>query len=332
MSNYDSNPLVSVIIPAYNHECFVSDTIKSIIEQTYKNIELIVIDDGSKDNTYAIIESLKDKCFKRFKNTILKKQNNRGTCETLNSLWSYASGKYIYIIASDDIAKRNSIEVLVAFLEKNQDYVLAVGDNEVIDQNSRLVGLDYHKKTMDLDKAVFRTYGSFLSFHHQKLNFNSSKFGTYRSLVLANYIPNGYLISSNAINQIGHNPFKKEAPLEDWFLHLQLSKIGKMKYIDKILCSYRVHTDNTSSKEEYMIKVNSMTRNYEESIVKKDSNRKWKKIYIDEWKRIKTNGFCFNFFDIFKYYTKIPKDIKEKQIIIELFNKKIIIKRENFLY
>ena len=61
-----SLPLVSVIIPAYNHEKYVQETISSIIKQTYQNLELIVIDDGSTDNTWQEINNLKGICEKRF--------------------------------------------------------------------------------------------------------------------------------------------------------------------------------------------------------------------------------------------------------------------------
>ena len=73
MSN---NPLVTVIIPVYNHENFVQTAIKSIINQTYQNIQLIVIDDGSKDFSYQKVLELKKECEKRFPKTYFETKEN----------------------------------------------------------------------------------------------------------------------------------------------------------------------------------------------------------------------------------------------------------------
>ncbi len=92
-----SNPLVSVIIPAYNHENYVQECINSIIEQTYKNIELIIVDDGSKDSTWNKIQEMKAVCEKRFVRVHFETKENEGTCKTLNKLLSLAKGEFIYL-------------------------------------------------------------------------------------------------------------------------------------------------------------------------------------------------------------------------------------------
>lgn len=78
-TNRSKEALVSVIIPAYNHEQFIQETIGSIIAQTYENIELIVIDDGSKDSTWNKINELKETCEERFTRVHFETQENEGT-------------------------------------------------------------------------------------------------------------------------------------------------------------------------------------------------------------------------------------------------------------
>ena len=134
--------LVSVIIPAYNHENYVKKTIQSILNQTYKNIEIIILDDGSKDDTYKQIKELESLCQNRFVRTIINRQENQGTAVTLNNLISMCLGEYIYIIASDDIALDSAIEKEANFLKEHEEYSLVVADNEFINENGEVLYID----------------------------------------------------------------------------------------------------------------------------------------------------------------------------------------------
>lgn len=93
------HPLVSVIIPAYNHDKYVERAISSVLTQTYRHIELIVVDDGSTDNTLAVIEQVRSKSEKDFK--IIAKKNG-GVSSALNAGIAASHGEYIAILASDD--------------------------------------------------------------------------------------------------------------------------------------------------------------------------------------------------------------------------------------
>lgn len=80
----NQKPLVSVVIPCYNHENYVQECIKSAIEQDYENIELIIIDDGSKDESVNKIQELVPGCEKRFCRFEFRTRPNKGLCKTLN--------------------------------------------------------------------------------------------------------------------------------------------------------------------------------------------------------------------------------------------------------
>lgn len=108
-----NTPLISVCIPAFNHEKFVSETIESVVNSTYPNIEIIVIDDGSTDKTYSIASQLIDRNSARFKRSIIKKQTNVGINRTINLLVNESKGEYIYILASDDLLPPDALEKLL---------------------------------------------------------------------------------------------------------------------------------------------------------------------------------------------------------------------------
>ena len=249
MSN---NPLVTVIIPVYNHENFIQTAIKSIINQTYQNIQLIVIDDGSKDSSYQKVLELKKECEKRFPKTYFETKENEGSKKTFNKLVEKVEGKYIYLIASDDISKPQAIEKEVEFLENNPDYVLAVGDNEVIDKDGILQDVPTAKETLTKGRNV---------------DFYSDDFGNYSTLFfVGNHIPNGYLVRKEIFDKCGK--FTDEAPLEDWWEMLQLSKYGKFKFIDEVLFSYQIHGENTMLRSKHMRQMARQTFAYELNLLK----------------------------------------------------------------
>ena len=255
-------PLVSVCIPAYNHEKYVGSCLRSIIAQTYKNIELIIIDDGSSDNTKHAILDLLPELESRFVHVYFKSQNNQGTCRTLNKLYSKVKGQYIYYIASDDVAKPDAIKTLVEFMELNPEYALVVGDNDIIDGNGKRVFWDSGcNNVYNIELAQYKTFGDFLKAKNKNINFLSNSFGSYSTLFGHNYIPNGYLIRRTILNKIGL--FTPRAPLEDWWFMLQISKYAKMKYLDKILLSYRWHGANTALNAQKMHKMADKTSKYE---------------------------------------------------------------------
>ena len=239
------NPLVSVVIPAYNHERYVEECLQSMLEQTYPELELLIIDDGSRDRTWEKMLSLKEKCEKRFRRVVMERQENRGICVTLNRLLALAHGKYIFDIASDDAAVPDAIETEVRFLEEHPDCVLVVGNDDIIDEDSERIAWDKQHRAVPLGTPG--SYADAVSYvmdtYAMNANYYGEDFGSYRSLLGANYIVNGYTYRKSALGE--GDFFTPEAPVEDWYLVLQLSKVGKIKYIDRILYHYRWHGTNT---------------------------------------------------------------------------------------
>lgn len=263
-----NNDLVSVLLPVYNHEKYVQQTIQSIINQTYKNIELIIINDGSTDNSVKKINELKHICKKRFTNFIFKTQKNKKICYTENKLISLANGKYCFFIDADDIADSNAISELHKYLSKHKNFALAVGDNKYIDDNSKLFYLTTHRKrTYNIKSGYYKTRAHALSRIREDINFNSSKFGTYSTIVRENYILNGFLIKTDALKKIGG--INLNGVTWDTYLMLQLSKFFKFKYINKVFYYYRCHNSNYTTLNKNSIADNLIkTLNHELNLIK----------------------------------------------------------------
>lgn len=143
-----SVPLVSVIIPVYNHEQYVVQSLQSVWNQSYPNIEIIVIDDGSKDNSATLIESLTH-VWKSDNRTgrqlTFIKQQNQGAHHTINRGLKLAKGDFLTILNSDDYYALNRLEVLVDTLQKQKGEWAFTGV-QGIDQNNQTLPLDHYWK------------------------------------------------------------------------------------------------------------------------------------------------------------------------------------------
>ena len=127
------NPLVSVVIPCYNHEQFIQSSIQSVIDQTYKNIELIIIDDGSKDNSVIKIQEMVESCEQRFIKFEFRSRANIGLSATLNEALEWSNGNYWTTCSSDDYYHKNKIRSQVDFFLKNKDYKFCITQSYVVD-------------------------------------------------------------------------------------------------------------------------------------------------------------------------------------------------------
>jgi teichuronic acid biosynthesis glycosyltransferase TuaG len=207
-------PLVSIITPLYNSENFISNTIESVISQTYDNWELLIVDDNSSDNSFSIVEeySLRDKRIKVKSSSI-----NLGAAEARNLALRKAKGKYIAFLDSDDIWLQNKLKVQVEFMENNS-YPISFTSYELIDKNNNL-----------LNKQI-----------------NSIK-----SLNLKQYLKNTRIgFSTSMINKeiVGDFQMMNIRTRQDGQLWISLLKRGFYAYgIENILVRYRVHPESISS-------------------------------------------------------------------------------------
>ncbi len=219
-------PLVSVVIPCYNHEKFVQDCIQSVINQSYGNIELIIIDDGSKDCSKEKVESMLNKCEDRFSRFKFYSRPNKGLSATLNEALEWCKGDYFSIIASDDQMLPHKIEYQVNYLQSNSKVVACFGNVKLIDDNNKVIKVENHpKRTYDFNEI-------FLNKHH----INAST----------------QMIRMNVIHNVGG--YKNGITIEDLYMWLKLAAVGQLYSDKEVLSLYRLHGDNSIKKIDFIYK------------------------------------------------------------------------------
>jgi glycosyltransferase involved in cell wall biosynthesis len=135
-------PEVSVIIPTYNCSHFLADAISSVLNQDYQDIELIVIDDGSTDDTTDMLINIKDSRLK------IVHHENQGEQATVNRGLKLITGKYFVILNADDMLRRRNISTLKLFMDVHPDVLCAYPDWDAINEDG---SLRVHTRTRDYD-------------------------------------------------------------------------------------------------------------------------------------------------------------------------------------
>ena len=137
----DEKPLVTVILTAYNQEKYIKETLHSVFQQTYENVELIVIDNASSDGTLAVIESFKNgpNAF-----SLVKNRFNSGLCKAFNKGLAIAKGKYVIDLSGDDILMPDRIEKQVAAFELlSDDFAVVFTNASYISDAGAMLGVHY---------------------------------------------------------------------------------------------------------------------------------------------------------------------------------------------
>ncbi|MGI8556100.1 MAG: glycosyltransferase family 2 protein [Pyrinomonadaceae bacterium] len=208
---------VSVLVPSYNHAPFVEQTLRSIFAQTAAPEKLIVIDDGSKDESAAIIERVLRDC--PFDAEFYKREN-RGLCATLNEGFAKTNGDYFAYLGSDDIWLPDFLERRVKILESRPEAVLAFGHSFLIDEENRII-----------DSTE---------------NWTKYADGEMLPQLLRGIIP----ASPSVVYRraaLEKNGWNENAILEDYELYLKLSAAGEFAFDKNILCAWRQHSRNVSA-------------------------------------------------------------------------------------
>ena len=219
-----SGTRVSVVVPSYNHAQFVAMTLRSIMKQACAPAELLVVDDGSTDDSPGIIEQTLKEC--RFPCELIVR-SNRGLCATLNEGLARTKGDYFAYLGSDDVWLPNFLKERVRLLQSRTDAVLAYGHAYFVDEQSRIVDC-----TAD--------WANYID-------------GDIRAMLLKTIAPMSptVLYRRAALEKESWN---EQAKLEDYDLYLRLSTIGEFAFDPQVLSAWRLHAKNTSLDQMFMLK------------------------------------------------------------------------------
>jgi glycosyltransferase involved in cell wall biosynthesis len=227
--------LVSVVIPTFNYEKIIAETLESVINQTYTNLEIIVTDDGSSDNTHEIVlqYAAKDKRI-----IPLLSKVNEGFSKNMNKGFERCTGEFIAKLDGDDLMLPLKIEKQVAFLEKNPEYVFCLTDMEVFDN---VTGAKLYNLT---DKAPLASHPNDWCFYTNWF-FLKKKYSFVYSSVVAR---SSYLLQ---------NLWDIRIPWENESLHAAsnyaLDPKGKWYAMKEVLGKYRLSSNSMSqTKNNYL--------------------------------------------------------------------------------
>ena len=216
------SPKVSVLMPVFNAEKYLKFAIESIINQTYINWELIIINDGSTDKSEYIIKSFSDNRIRYCK------FENKGISQSLNYGLSISNGELVARMDADDISLSNRLELQVNFFLEHSEYILIGSNVDVIDENGNFL----YKSNQRINNHEIKSALPSNSFHHPSVMFR-------KTIVLSCG---------------GYNIFVKQH-IEDLLLWNIMASYGKFYNMPETLLQYRVHPNSISNKSLSDIRV-----------------------------------------------------------------------------
>jgi glycosyltransferase involved in cell wall biosynthesis len=210
-----NNYLISIIMPAFNVEKYIKESVFSVLNQSYKNIELLIFDDGSSDNTISEISKFHDSRIKLFKGNI-----NLGAAKARNYLLSKSKGDFVAFLDSDDICLKHRFKDCISYFENNPEIELIGARTILIDENSK----------------KYSFVKSFESFNYKDVEadlFFNNTFSLSTVIIRRSILQ--YIIFDERFE-----------PAEDYELFSRISGIVKMENINKCLVKYRISSNSLS--------------------------------------------------------------------------------------
>ena len=235
---------VSIIVTSYNYENFIRQTLDSILAQTYQNYEVIIVDDGSKDNSINIIKEFTDK-YSNFKLYTHENSENKGLAESLKLGISKAGGEYTAFLESDDFWDKDYLQEKINFINSNKNNSIVINDIQTLGETRCDAYVNYQSyffKRKSKKKNLFKYF------------YNDNAIPTFSEV----------MIKSSILKSLDFN-----TPVSSWldfWLWRQVALIYPIGYVDKKLTFWRIHNKS-------FVMQNFEENNKNKKIFKKASNK-----------------------------------------------------------
>jgi len=212
---------ISVVMPLYNGEKYILEAVESVLNQTCKEFELIIVDDGSTDNSVKIVKSFKDERIK------LIESKHAGIVEALNLGIRISQGEYIIRADADDVSELNRFEILLNYMEANKDISITGSWATTMNKNGEKIGtLEFPPITHAEIKRYTLRYCPFI---HPSL-----------------------IIKKKTLDEVGY--YKNFRYVEDYELWTRVLQKNKAHNVPQYLVKYRIHDDQITKKKNLTLR------------------------------------------------------------------------------
>ena len=217
-----SKPLVSILVPSYNHERYVIECLESIKGLDYDKLELIVSDDCSSDGTFALVEDWAGTNGCRFQRTlVVRQEKNLGIVGNLRFLFNSARGDYLAYIASDDMFMKSAISCRVEIFQKNRNIDAVFGNAQNISVDGAVINKEH------IPKRIAR-------------ELLSSKLLLASLLLKFSAAGPAMMLRREAVLEKGSlGPLPIDLRIEDLYIYIRMASRGKLRFVNSVVSKYR---------------------------------------------------------------------------------------------
>lgn len=245
-----STPLISVIVPMYNHELFIEQCLDSIRLDGWPCLELIIMDDGSIDKSFDLAKVWAEKYGAFFRRVSLERQKNSGVVRTLNTLIERSTGEFIILLASDDYLLPGSIAARYEYLAVNQDKMAVFCDALGVESDGQIIfkSIIAEKYFADISKL-------------------ESSGGLAKELIFRWCVPGPVFMARRQVYE-DFGLYDDRYFVEDRYFYLRLLSANKLGFLNKVVAGYRVHTNSSTGSLEGRLAVGREVLRIEQDVLK----------------------------------------------------------------